>query len=80
MYAPRSFVIRYPISDGQNPNAYKTGEYFLANLLCTPTKNVLMGGELQWGKRQNFSDGFSSNDVRVQFSFKVNFSAKVVGQ
>jgi len=67
-------------SDGQNPNAYKTGQYALGNLLWTPTKNVLMGGELQWGKRDNYSDGFSSNDVRVQFSFKVNFSAKIVGQ
>jgi hypothetical protein len=67
-------------SDGQAPNAYKNGQYFLANLLCTPAKNVMMGGEAQWGKRENFSDGFSSSDFRLQFSLKVNFSAKVGAQ
>jgi hypothetical protein len=29
--------------------------------------------------RDNFSDGFSVNDVRFQFSFKYSFSAKVGG-
>jgi hypothetical protein len=67
-------------SDGQNPNAYKNGQYVLANLLCTPAKNVMTGAELQWGKRENFSDGFSSSDFRIQFSFKVNFSAKIGAQ
>jgi hypothetical protein len=67
-------------SDGQAANAYKNGQYFLVNLLATPAKNVMTGAELQWGKRENFSDGFSSNDFRIQFSFKVNFSAKIVGQ
>jgi len=33
-----------------------------------------MGGELQWGNRQNFSDGWSVNDLRIQFSFRYNFS------
>jgi hypothetical protein len=40
---------------------------------------VLIGGEFQWGKRENFSDGFSFNDYRVQFSFKYNFSYKIGG-
>ena len=66
-------------SDLQAPNAYKSGQYFAANLLCTPAKNVMMGGELQWADRKNFSDGFTSNDVRLQFSFKYSFSAKVIG-
>jgi hypothetical protein len=61
-------------SDGQAPDAYKTGQYALANLLYYPTKGVMMGGELQWGSRQNFSDGWSVNDLRIQFSFKYNFS------
>jgi hypothetical protein len=38
-----------------------------------------MGGEFQWAGRDNFSDGFSSRDYRVQFSFKYSFSAKVIG-
>ncbi len=67
-------------SDGQAPDAFKDGQYFLANLLCTPAKNVMMGGELQWGRRENFSDGFHSDDFRIQFSIKVNFSAKVGAQ
>jgi hypothetical protein len=66
-------------SEGQAPNAYKKGDYALANLLFTPVPNVMMGGELQWGRRENFSDGFSSEAFKVQFSFKYNFSQKFGG-
>ena len=67
-------------SNGQAASAYKDGQYVSANLLCTPAKDVLMGGEFLWAHRENFSDGFSVNDVRLQFSFKVNFGVKVGGQ
>jgi hypothetical protein len=67
-------------SDGQAANAYKSGQYFSANLLFTPVKNVLFGGELLWGHRENFSDGFKVSDTRVQFSAKYSFSAKMGGQ
>jgi hypothetical protein len=67
-------------SDGQAANAYKNGDYFAVNLLCTPVKNVLLGGELLYGHRDNFSDGFSSKDTRVQFSAKYSFSVKAGGQ
>jgi hypothetical protein len=67
-------------SNGQAANAYKSGQYFSANLLYTPVKNVLMGGELLWANRSNYTDGFSSDDVRMQFTFKYNFSVKVGGQ
>jgi hypothetical protein len=66
-------------TDGQPANAFKNGQYALVNLLATPAKNVMVGGEFQWGRRENFSDGFSSNDYRFQFSFKYNFSYKVGG-
>jgi hypothetical protein len=66
-------------SDGQTPNAFKDGGYALGNLLFTPVKNVMVGGEFQWGRRQNFSDGFTSDDYRIQFSFRYNFSVKVGG-
>ena len=46
-------------SDGQAANAYKNGQYFSGNLLVTPVKNVMMGGEFQWAHRENHSDGFS---------------------
>ena len=39
-----------------------------------------MGGEFLWGRRENFSDGFSVNDFRLQFSFKVSFGVTVGGQ
>jgi hypothetical protein len=63
-------------SDGQAANAFGRGHYGLANLLYYPVDNVMVGGELQWGRRENFLDGFSSEDVRVQFSFRYNFSKK----
>jgi outer membrane DcaP-like protein len=66
-------------SDGQAPNAFKDGQYALGNLLFTPVPNVLLGGEIQWGRRENLSDGFSSDGVKLQFSFKYNFSARLGG-
>ena len=64
-------------SDGQAPNAYKSGQYFNANLLSTPAKNVMMGGELMWAHRENNSDGFGVDDVRIQFSVKYSFGYKI---
>jgi hypothetical protein len=61
-------------SDGQTGDAFRRGHYALGNLLFYPVPNVTVGGELQWGRRENFFDGFHSDDVRVQFSFKYNFS------
>jgi hypothetical protein len=61
----------------QAPDAYKTGQYALVNLLYYPVTNVMLGGEFQWGRRENFSDGFHRDGVKVQFSFKYNFSFKV---
>ncbi|HJZ71112.1 MAG TPA: DcaP family trimeric outer membrane transporter [Vicinamibacterales bacterium] len=66
-------------SNGQAPNAFKNGQYALANLLCTPARNVMMGGEFQWIHRENFSDGFSVSDFRLQFSLKYSFGVKVGG-
>jgi hypothetical protein len=66
-------------SNGQAPNAFKKGQYALANLLYHPTPKLMLGPEIQWGDRQNFSDGFSSDDLRVQFSARYNFAASVGG-
>ena len=65
-------------TDAQGPSAFRDGQYALGNLLFTPVPNVMFGGELQWGRRQNF-DGFSSDGFKVQFSFKYNFSHKFGG-
>ena len=43
-------------------------------------QNVTVGVELQWGRRENFTDDFTSNVFRVQFSFKYAFSRTFGGQ
>ena len=66
-------------TDAQAPNAFRIGQYALGNLLYRPVPNAMVGGELQWGRRENFSDGFHSDGVKLQFSFKYNFSWKLGG-
>ena len=61
-------------SEGQAAADFRFGQYALANLLYSPVKPVLLGGELQWGARANNSDGYHYNDYRVQFSFKYSFA------
>jgi outer membrane DcaP-like protein len=61
-------------SNGQAPAAFHRGHYALGNLLFYPVERVMVGGELQWGRRENFLDGFKSDDFRIQFSFRYNFS------
>jgi DcaP outer membrane protein len=60
-------------SNASSPSAFKYGQYAIVNLLCTPASNMMGGVELQYGRRENFTDGFSSNIFKVQFSFKYNF-------
>jgi hypothetical protein len=67
-------------TDAQAPNAFHIGQYALGNLLYTPVPNAMVGGELQWGRRDNFSDGFHSDGLKLQFSFKYNFAWKLGGQ
>ena len=66
-------------SNGQADNAFSEGHYALANILFYPAKNVMFGPEIQWGSRENFRDGFTSDDLRFQFSVKYNFSHKLGG-
>jgi hypothetical protein len=61
-------------SELQSPDAFSRGDYALGNLLYSPAPGVTTGAELQWGHRDNFSDGFDSEQFRVQFSFKYAFS------
>jgi len=67
-------------SDGQLPDAFHKGQYALANLLYHPVPNLMWGGELQWGDRENNSDGFTVSDTRVQFSVRYNFSRTLGGK
>ncbi len=61
-------------SDAQAPSAFKRGHYALGNLLFYPADKVMVGGEFQWGRRENFSDNFKADDYRIQISLKYNFS------
>jgi hypothetical protein len=66
--------------EGQNDDAYKTGQYALGNILYTPVANVMVGGEFQWGRREMFRDPFVGDGYKLQFSFRYNFSATIGGQ
>jgi hypothetical protein len=59
-------------TDGQTANAMAKGSYASANLLHYPAKNVMMGGELIWGQREN-KNGADASDTRFQFSAKYSF-------
>ena len=67
-------------SDGQSADAFKRGQYALGNILYHPTPDVFFGPEIQWGKRENFRDGFTSDDFRIQFSAKYNFKLSLGGK
>ena len=63
----------------QLPDSFRRGMYGLANLLYYPVDNVMVGGEFIWGRRDNFTDHWTYDDYRVQFSFRYNFSFKFGG-
>jgi DcaP outer membrane protein len=54
--------------------AYQDGQYAIVNLVATPYKNFLAAAELEYGSRTNFDGSYKANDVKLQFSFKYNFS------
>jgi hypothetical protein len=66
-------------SDGQAPDDFHIGHYALANLLYHPHPRLMMGPELQYGRRENFDDGWTVNDFRIQASIKFNFEATYGG-
>ena len=59
----------------QQSTAFRSGQYASVNLLWTPDSRIMIGGELLWGQREDFS-GAHGDDTRIQFSFKYNFSSK----
>ncbi len=67
-------------TDAQVPSEYHQGHYALANLLWSPVPALMVGGEFQYGRRVNFSDGFKYDDYKIQFSFKYSFSASIGGK
>jgi DcaP outer membrane protein len=76
-------------TDGQTYDAFKMGQYAIGNLIYYPVQDVMMVCELQYGNRDNFNnleegedypDGYleTADILKVQFSFKYNFSHKVL--
>jgi hypothetical protein len=65
-------------SSAQTSSALKHGDYALANVMFYPVKNVMFGPEIQYGRRENLN-GYSSDDLRIQFSAKYNFSHTLGG-
>jgi len=61
-------------TDLQLENSFRKGQYGLVNLLYYPTEKTMFGIEYQYGRRDNFRDGFHSNGNKLQLSFKYNFS------
>jgi hypothetical protein len=66
-------------SDGQADDAFRKGQYALANILYHPLPNLFLGPEIQWGKRSNYLDGFSSDILRLQFSVRWSFDKTFSG-
>jgi hypothetical protein len=67
-------LINISNTNGQNAADFHQGHYALANLLYKPVPKVTIGGEFEFGRRLNFSDGFNVNDYRMQFSFKYDWA------
>jgi hypothetical protein len=76
-------------TDGQTFDAFKMGQYAIGNLIYYPVQDVMMAAELQYGNRDNFNnleegeeypDGYleTADILKIQFSFKYNFSHKVL--
>ena len=63
-------------TDGQSADAFKSGQYAIANVLFYPAKGFMLGPEFQWGYRDN-RGGWHTPDYRIQFSAKYNFSFRV---
>jgi hypothetical protein len=63
-------------SDGEPPSAFRIGQYSTATVRYLPAPNVIMGAELQWARRSNFTDHWTANDFRLVFSFKYSYSYK----
>jgi len=61
-------------ASGQDPTDLEWGHYALGNLFYKPVPDFMVGGEFQWGRRENWNDDFSVNDYRLQFSFKWSFA------
>jgi outer membrane DcaP-like protein len=66
-------------TEAQSTSAFRAGHYALGNLQYAPNPNFSASGEVQWGRRENFSDGFQSDGLIVHFALRYNFSWRLGG-
>ena len=66
-------------SKGRPPTRIRQGTTRWGISSTRPVPGVMMGGELQWGKREMFKDPYVGEGLKIQFSFKYNFSVKAGG-
>ena len=71
-------MLKIDNSDLQSATAFKRGQYGLVNLRYQPLSNLIMAAEYQYGRRDNFSDGFHSVGNKIQLSFEFLFSHQLV--
>jgi hypothetical protein len=62
----------------QSGDAFHIGDYASANLLWKPMENLLVGGELMYGRRVDNNEA-SGEDVRFQFSLRYSYSVNLLG-
>lgn len=72
-------ALGYSMTRVENTNfqtgaAYHKGEYASGNVLWKPMRNLLVGGEVMYGKRTD-NNGASGDDIRTQQTFKASFSS-----
>jgi hypothetical protein len=61
-------------TDLQVPDAFHKGQYGLMNIRWYPVTAVLLGMENQYGRCDNFNNGYCSVGNKIQCSFEYNFS------
>jgi nucleoside-specific outer membrane channel protein Tsx len=66
-------------AEAQSPTAFHRGHYALGNLQYQPNAAFSATGEVQWGRRVNFSDGFQSDGLIAHFAIRYNFSWQLGG-
>ena len=69
-------MLKIENSDLQSTRAFKRGQYGLINFRYHPVTNLVCAIEYQYGRRDNFSDGFYSTGNKIQLSFEFLFSKK----
>jgi len=60
----------------QEATAFHQGQYASVNLLYQPAKNIMIGGEIMWGERED-NDGATGDDFRFQFSVRYAFGTEL---